>query len=175
VIKAKDLPRGLTCAFLDTLEAWHTLEHDLFMMWQFYKRKGGLDDSWAEFSSLSTRDQRKAATAVAREQFGGPLPPVFERLKELAQVRDRIVHGRWGMVQTLSADETRAIRTTYLRIYDARGEPARPRDEIEEQEMLGKSRFYEADLLEVEKQFRQAARDVRFAFGDMMGARRRPK
>jgi hypothetical protein len=60
----------------------------------------------------------------------------------------------------------RLLRTEYFRLYDARGEPSRPNDESKEQPMLGRSRFYEPELLDARRRFMEAARDLRFALAD---------
>jgi hypothetical protein len=163
MIRAADLPRPLADAFLDALEAWGELEHELFMTWQFLKRSPNLQDAWDEFSRKSTEQQRKSTRRLACDNLSRvdpnrSLPHVFDRLPHLTKIRDRIIHGRWHEIEVVSGD--RKVTSEYLRIYEARGEFARPQDEAEERNMLGRSRFYVKELRAAQHQFLIGAREL---------------
>jgi hypothetical protein len=157
---------------VDALEAWDELERELFQTWQFLSGASNSDEAWTEYSDLSTGNQQKATRRLVRNRWVGtpaaPQPPkVFERLAHLTTIRDRIVHGRWHPIH--DADDG---PTEYIRLYDARGEFARPIDIEDEKRTLGRSRFYEPQLRDAEQQFRTAAREVFMAKNSMVGMRR---
>lgn len=170
MIKASDLPPPLIHGFIDALEAWGLLEHELFMTWQFLNRTTDLAAAWENFSRMSTERQRTQTIKLVEAhleatKFAPEMPNVFERLEALTKTRDRIVHGRWHKIHGRESE--------YIRLYDARGEPARPANSIEEQPMLGRSRFYEDQLREAESQFRLAARDLHMSMAGMISWRSR--
>ncbi len=174
VIRASELPAPLVYAFVDALDAWGQLERELFMTWQFLRRAPDFDAAWEEFSRLSTSEQRKSTIKPVDKYLGtkgkGRRPTdVFERLVELTKMRDRIVHGRWQKVEDEDGQE---LDPEYVRLYDARGEPARPRNTDEEKQMLGRSRFYEPELREAQRQFLDAARSLHFSRAELIVSRR---
>jgi hypothetical protein len=172
MIKASDLPASVTHAFLDALEAWGLLEHELFMTWQLLMRSTDLEAAWQEFTTKSTGQQRESTLRLVRADLEqrdtqAAMPEVYGRLEAVTDIRNRLVHGRWHAIHEAGGEVVE-----YIRIYDARGVWARPNDTNEEQAMLGRSRFYEADLREAECQFRAAARDLSHARADLIGGYR---
>ena len=153
-------------AFVDAIEAWSHAEHDLFMLWQLLNRTRNLGAAWAQYSDWSPSRQRqeteKAIEAIVtvpaiRESLIGTI----ERMRELSDRRNRIVHGRWQSQNIMEGGKHAGVE--YLRIYDARDEPARPADAAEEAAMLGRSRFYTAELRIAEQEFRALARELHLA------------
>jgi hypothetical protein len=160
-------------AFVDALEAWSDLERELFQTWQFLSGAPNSDAAWEEFSRRSTARQREMTVKLVRERWESTgaahhIPDVFDRLAELTRTRDRIVHGRWHPIHDDHGDEPE-----YIRLYDARGEFARPINTDDEKRTLGRSRFYDRELRHAERQFRTAARDIFLAKNSMVSMRRR--
>lgn len=173
MIKGSDIPAPLLHAFVDALEAWGRLERELFMTWQLLNGSPDIGAAWNEFCGESTSGQRKMTVRVVKEfrtktDFASRIPEVFDRLVELTRTRDRIVHGRWHSIELVVGG--RPAGAEYIRLYDARNEPSLPVDTDAEQRMLRQSRFYEAELRDAERQFRDAARDIHHAKADMVGS-----
>lgn len=162
-IKASKLPKEILFAFADAIEAWSTAEHELFMLWQLLNRRTDIDAAWAVFSDWNPSRQRQEtektiADRVADVDARSDLLDIIERMRALADKRNRIVHGRWGVLNVWEGSKHAGLE--YIRVYDARGEPARPKDEAEEAQMLGRTRFYSRELRRAEAEFGQIAREI---------------
>ena len=175
VIKSSDLPAALLHAYVDSLEGWGLLEYELFLTWQFLTRAPNFDDAWDQFSRFSTSNQRERTIMLVEQHLrttrrARGFPSVFARLVDLTKTRDRIVHGRWQKIE-VEDDRGNPSEPEFIRIYDARGEPARPRNTKDEQRMLGRSRFYETELRDAQEQFRAAAHELFEARTRIIGVR----
>lgn len=165
-IRASALPADIVLAFVDAIEAWSYAEHDLFMLWQLLNRTSNLGAAWAQFSDWNPSRQRQETEKAIEARITVPeiresLIGTIERMRELSEKRNRMVHGRWQSQNVMEGSKRAGVE--FLRIYDARDEPARPADEAEEHAMLGRSRFYAADLRIAEEEFRALARELHLA------------
>ena len=143
MVRAERLPTAIAHAFIDAIEAWSDLEHELFMTWQFLNDTADFNKAWLEFSSMSTQRQIDQTEKVVSDYRSSVTSELFGRLRDLKEKRNRIVHGRWN---EMTVEEGRKRYFEYNRIYEARGAEVRPLNEEDEQRMRGRSRFYEADL-----------------------------
>lgn len=136
------------------------------MLWQLLNRTSNLGAAWAQFSDWNPSRQRQETEKAIEARITVPeiresLIGTIERMRELSEKRNRMVHGRWQSQNVMEGSKRAGVE--FLRIYDARDEPARPADEAEEHAMLGRSRFYAADLRIAEEEFRALARELHLA------------
>ena len=164
IIRAAELPENLIHAFVDALEAWTVLEHDLFMIYQLVKGGGNLDELWQAFTDLSPRQQREeilklAAARIKGEADRNHLEKLLRRVGRLAEKRNHIVHGRWHRIEIMEG--RRSVGFEYVRIYEGRSVGvSRPTTHAEADAMRGRSRFDEPDLRRAEREFRELTRDL---------------
>lgn len=163
-VKATDLPTDLLHAFVDALEAWTRVEHDLFMIYQLLAGTTQLDRAWHTFTGMSPRQQLSETSAliaakVRDEADRNHFARLLKRVRRLSIKRNHAVHGHWRQTEVVGAGN-RHLRFEYIRVYEGRGLMARPTNDREADAMRGRTRFDAQDLQRAEREFKELARDL---------------
>jgi hypothetical protein len=182
-LPASELPANLKDAFIDALEAWSSVEWQLFIIYQFLGQPSHLDDAWTRYTALkSLTAQRNAVEGLAEvivvdATDRAALTVLLTRVKTLSTKRNAIVHGRWVRRNVIVVDDEPGTETCeYLRRYDpADASRGRPRKHRDEDAVRGKTQFDADDLQRAEKEFRALNYDLfRFMERLMPHVARRP-
>jgi len=162
------LPPDLKDAFIDALDAWWQVEHQLFMLFQFLSGPREMDAAWASFcdmKSVSRQCEVTAELAKARIPDDALLRDfvrIIERLRKLAKRRNALVHGRWMAVEIVDESD-KLIDVEFLRRYDPPDAgAARPKNHLDADRQKEKTRFSLHDMNRSADHFRQLARDMIF-------------
>lgn len=171
-IKAADLPTDLLHAFVDALEAWTQVEHDLFMIYQLLAGTTQLDLAWHAFTEMSPRKQLSETSALIAARVRGEadrdhFARLLKRVRRLATKRNHAVHGHWRRTEVVGARNVH-LRFEYIRVYEGRGLMARPTNDREADAMRGRTRFDAQDLRRAEREFRALARDLHMSIEKLM-------
>lgn len=167
-LRASNLPSDLKDAFIDALDAWTHVEHQLFMLFQFLGDTREIDSAWASFCELKSLSRQCVATAelararIPDEALLNELIRIVDRLRKLARKRNALVHGRWIAVEIIDGSN-RLIDTEYLRRYDPPDAgSARPKNQLEDDQQREKTRFSTQDMNRSGDHFRKLGRDMLF-------------
>lgn len=165
---AKDLPFDLKDAFIDALDAWTQVEHQLFMLYQFLSAPRAIDVAWAAFCEMKSLTRQCDATGqlarerIADETISRDCMRIIERIRKLARKRNALVHGRWMTMEIVDGSD-RLADIEYLRRYDPPdAATARPTNYMQEDQNKGKTRFYTQDMNRMVDHFRKLAQDMLF-------------
>lgn len=158
-----DPPReAIMLAFAEAIDGWGTVEWELMISFNLIAKINDLNMTWAVFNSAgSVRAQLDMMDGAAEVSLPAnvvkTVRTLTKRTRKLSSKRNAIVHGKWRTRHEGPWDNSRVIM-----FRDFTREPfgSKPQNVREDAQLHGRVRFYLADLIRANLEFRTLALDL---------------